>query len=290
MAGQGGRSQARIQSKGLHSRRGDEDGPQCSPNEHRSARHCGEGVPAALALHRNRADDRCWRRHCDEVRRRAAVHQPGQAGDRGDPPPARPRPRSAVAGAEWQRPRPEFQPRRGRNHPPKRAPACWECVAASDGRRSRHAGGRGHRGVCVVCRPDRSSGAEPGISAPALRCDFHCPVGSGSDPGHRCPRAVRNRSAGDGKVGPARCAGRGACNDPRERTARVSRKPASCWARRCRLPGPRWNRGQARAMECGPGHSKRARRARRPAAGSIGATHVDPGSIAPSRAVVADLG
>jgi hypothetical protein len=228
----------------------------------------------------------------DEVRRRAAAHRPGQAGDRGDPPPARPRPRSVVAGAEWQRPRPELQPRPGRNRPPERAPACRERAPTGIGRGSRHPGGRGHRGVGVVCRPDRSIGAKPGIRARGHRWDFHCPVrsGAGSGPGQGCPGVGGNRSAGDGGVETARCPDRGACHNPRERAARAERRPASGWTRRRQPSGPRWDRGPAPAMERSPGHSVQDRRARRPAVDSIGAAHADPGSITPARAAAGDLG
>jgi hypothetical protein len=47
-------------------------------------------------------------------------------------------------------------------------------------------------------------------------------------------------------------------------------------------------------MERSPGHSRPDRGARRPAAGSIGAAHVDPGSdsisVAPARALGRELG
>ena len=246
---------------------GDEAWPTLQPQRtsQRETPRRGRAGGTRVAARRRRRP--LQRGPCDEVRRRAAAHRPGQAGDRGDPPPARPRPRSALAEAERHSIRPGVRPRLGGSHHPNRAQAHREGAAAGIGRRSRHAGGRGHRGVCVVCRPDRSIGAKPGISAPGLRCDFHCPVGSGagSGPGHGCPRVGRNW--GEATAESARRRGvpiaeraptrESAVREPGGGRQRAGRVDANRRARRDRSP--------AQAMERSPGHSLPDRGARRPA-------------------------
>ena len=220
--------------------------------------------------------------HCDEVSRRAAAYRPGQAGDRGDPPPARPRARSAVSGAGRQLRRLGGSGRSGRGRAQGKRPA------AGIGCRSRHAGGRGHRSFRVVCRPDRSIGAEPDSSVAAgTQCDLYPPSRSstGAGRGGKYPRVPGNGGAGDSEVAAARRPEGCTCCDasggmPAASSAGLLRRAL---AGRCRPSGARRDRGPVPASNRIPGLSLPGWGGRGRDAGSIGAAHVDPVSIANRR-------
>ena len=215
--------------------------------------------------------------HCDEVSRRVAAYRPGQAGDRGDPPPARPRARSAVSGAGRQLRRLGGSGRSGRGPEQGKRPA------AGIGCRSRHACSRGHRSFRVVCRPDRSIGAEPGSNVVAgTQCDLYPPSrsGTGAGRGGKYPRVGGNRGAGDGEVAASRPEGWTCCGAsggmPASSSAGLLRRAL---ARRWRPSGARRDRGPVPASNRIPGLSLPGWGGRGRDAGSIGAAHVDPVSI-----------
>ena len=218
---------------------------------------------------------------CNEVSRRAAAYRSGPAGDRGDPPPARPRARSVVSGAGRQ------LRRLGGSGRSSRGPAQGKRPAAGIACRSRHAGGRGHRSFRVVGRPDRSIDAEPDSSLVAgTQCDLDPPSRSGTAAGRgdKCPRVGGNQGAGDGEVAAARRPeGRTCCDASGGMPAASARLLRRALAGRCRPSGARRDRGPVPASNrilglSLPGWGGRARDA-----GSIGAAHVDPVSIANRR-------
>ena len=236
---------------------------------------------------RDGARDRTEGGHCDEKSRRAAAYRPGQAGDRGDPPPARPRARSAVSGAACQLRCRQIR-RLGGSGRSSCGPAQGKRPAAGIGCRSRHAGGRGHRRFLVISGSDQSIGAELDSSVVAgTQCGLspRSRSGTGAGRGDKCPRVGGNRGAGDGEVAAARRReGRTCCDAsggmPASSPAALLRRAL---ASRCRPSGARRDRGPAPSSNRIPCPSLPGWGGRGCDAGSIGAARVDPVSIANRR-------